>query len=272
MITPEKIRQYLEGNIRLWGDKFNLMPKYAKEQIIWRSHICSDCMSEGQCKYCGCSVPGKLYVKKSCNDGERFPDMMDKGDWEEYKKENKINLDFTNLIMKTYDIILSGSAIEAYLFELDEVRIQILNETNILNSNINDVLQSISYDDPGEASVIITGLLQNDFLMTVRDTMMDEIKYIGNNLDVNNEREYLENSLENQSFLVYENQIKGEIIRLELITDHEFDINKLKLVFTNIGFKNILTSLNYDGEYLAVDTDYLDYESTGKEIYKVINN
>jgi hypothetical protein len=93
MITPEKIRQYIEGNIKLWGDRFNMIPKHIKEQIIWRSFICSDCVDNGSCKYCGCEVPGKLYVTKSCNDGDRFPDLMDKQDWLEYKLQNNIDID-----------------------------------------------------------------------------------------------------------------------------------------------------------------------------------
>jgi hypothetical protein len=38
-------------------------------------------------------VPGKLYVKESCNGGERFPDLMGAKDWEEYKKKNNIKIE-----------------------------------------------------------------------------------------------------------------------------------------------------------------------------------
>lgn len=85
MITPEKVRQFLEGNLKLLGDRFDLLPKHTKEQVVWRSLKCQDCMKTGVCKYCGCSLPGKLYVTKSCNDGEIFPNLMDSEDWEEYK-------------------------------------------------------------------------------------------------------------------------------------------------------------------------------------------
>ena len=51
-----------------------------------------DCLKSRQCIYCGCSVPGKLYVSKSCNGGERFPDMMDSEEWEKYKKEKNIKI------------------------------------------------------------------------------------------------------------------------------------------------------------------------------------
>jgi hypothetical protein len=91
-IKFKDIANYIEGNTKQVVDKFDLLPKYKKEQVEWRKSICSDCMIEGKCKYCGCSVPGKLYVKKSCNDGERFPDMMDELEWNYYKKINNIKI------------------------------------------------------------------------------------------------------------------------------------------------------------------------------------
>ena len=92
-ITLRDILNYAEGNTKKVVDKFDLLPKHKKEQVEWRKSICvNDCMIEGKCKYCGCSVPGKLYVKKSCNGGERFPDMMDELEWDYYKKINKIKI------------------------------------------------------------------------------------------------------------------------------------------------------------------------------------
>jgi hypothetical protein len=56
--------------------------------------ICKDeCVDLGYCVYCGCDIPGKLYVKDSCNGGERFPDLMNKKDWEKFKLDNEINLE-----------------------------------------------------------------------------------------------------------------------------------------------------------------------------------
>lgn len=93
MLTPEKIRQFIEGNIKMLGVRLNLLPNHEKEQVLWRTIICkNDCLKEGVCKYCGCSLPGKLYVNKSCNGGERFPDMMDVEEWDEFKIKNNIDL------------------------------------------------------------------------------------------------------------------------------------------------------------------------------------
>jgi hypothetical protein len=91
MITPKKIFQFIEGNLKMLGDQFDLMSQHQKEQVLYRSQICKDdCMKFGYCIECGCSVPGKLYVKESCNGGKRFPDLMSREDWEKYKSDNNI--------------------------------------------------------------------------------------------------------------------------------------------------------------------------------------
>ena len=86
-----KIFQFAQGNIRLLGDEFNLLPKHLKEQVRYRSEICKDeCVKYGKCRYCLCDLPGKFYVTESCNKGERFPDLMDEESWMKYKEENNI--------------------------------------------------------------------------------------------------------------------------------------------------------------------------------------
>lgn len=92
-ITPKKIFQFIEGNLKMLGDHIHLLPKHEREQVLYRSEICKeDCMKYGYCKYCGCSVPGKLYVKESCNAGDRFPNLMGAADWEKFKSEKNIEI------------------------------------------------------------------------------------------------------------------------------------------------------------------------------------
>ena len=92
-ITPKKIFQFIEGNLKMLGEQLNLLPKHEREQVLYRSEICkNDCVALGYCKYCGCSIPGKLYVKGSCNGGERFPDLMGEKDWNAYKLKNNIDI------------------------------------------------------------------------------------------------------------------------------------------------------------------------------------
>lgn len=93
-ITPKKIYQFIEGNLKMLGDKFHLLPAHEKEQVFYRSQICkNDCALYEFCVNCGCSFPGKIYVKESCNGGARFPDLMDAEAWEKFKEENNIKID-----------------------------------------------------------------------------------------------------------------------------------------------------------------------------------
>ena len=89
-ITLSKIKQYIEGNTQMMLDQMGMKPTHYQEQIAYRMLKCSDCLEAGKCNVCGCSVPGKLYVAASCNNGKRFPDLMSESDWLIYKKENEI--------------------------------------------------------------------------------------------------------------------------------------------------------------------------------------
>ncbi len=93
-ITLNKIGQFIEGNLKMLGDKLHLLAEHEKEQVAYRALICKDdCVKLEYCVYCGCDIPGKLYVKQSCNGGERFPDLMNKTDWEIFKRDNGIILE-----------------------------------------------------------------------------------------------------------------------------------------------------------------------------------
>lgn len=89
-ITLKNIKSFLEGNSQLLLDTLNLKPEWFKEQIAYRALQCGDCLKQGKCKECGCAVPGKFYVKTSCNKGERFPDLMNQEQWEEFKRQNNM--------------------------------------------------------------------------------------------------------------------------------------------------------------------------------------
>ena len=89
----KNIKHFIEGYSRFYYDKLIGLHPHIQEQILYRMQVCKDdCMVKGECKYCGCDVPKKMFVIESCNEGERFPDIMNKEDWEQYKKENNIIL------------------------------------------------------------------------------------------------------------------------------------------------------------------------------------
>jgi len=92
-ITLKNIKSYIEGNIITIANQLELASPHIKEQILFRSYMCRDCYKEGHaikgpkhCKECGCALPGKWGSTRSCNEGKRFPDLMNRQDWEKYKQ------------------------------------------------------------------------------------------------------------------------------------------------------------------------------------------
>lgn len=91
-ITIKNIKSFLEGNSKMFLSKLGFQAEHLKEQIAYRMLICNDvCGKQGYCEKCGCDYPGKLYVNESCNNGEKFPDLMSKQDWIKFKQENGID-------------------------------------------------------------------------------------------------------------------------------------------------------------------------------------
>lgn len=89
-LTLSNIKSYLQGNFRYYIGA----PKHIQEQYKYRLSLCKDdCIKEGKCKYCGCPPDKKALVDESCNDGERFPDLLGKDEWKWFKEDNKIDMD-----------------------------------------------------------------------------------------------------------------------------------------------------------------------------------
>ena len=90
-VTIKNIKAYIEGNTNMFLSDLRVQPIHLQEQYAYRMLQCKDdCVVNKECKYCGCKVPGKLYTSKSCNNGERFPDLMSAKEWEEFKINNNI--------------------------------------------------------------------------------------------------------------------------------------------------------------------------------------
>ena len=87
-ITFQNIVNFIEGNSRLFTK--NIQPRHIQEQISYRMLLCSnDCAKEGHCIKCGCDYPGRVYTSESCN-LDRFPNLMSRIEWEEFKLTNQI--------------------------------------------------------------------------------------------------------------------------------------------------------------------------------------
>ena len=89
-ITLKNIYSYIEGNSQRVLEELKLQPEHIREQIAYRRLLCKDdCAITDKCKECGCDFKGKTSVKESCN-LERFPNLMNKLEWDKYKKINGI--------------------------------------------------------------------------------------------------------------------------------------------------------------------------------------
>ena len=98
-ITFNNVLSFIEGNYNYYKEKFSPSPQYLQEQYHYRLEQCkNDCVPAGECVYCTCPPLKKAWVQTSCNNGERFPNLMDKPTWEEFKKNN--NIDITTILQQ----------------------------------------------------------------------------------------------------------------------------------------------------------------------------
>jgi hypothetical protein len=95
----KNIKSFIQGNYNYYYDQLVGLHPYIQEQILYRVEQCKyDCMLQNKCRNCGCDVPKKMFVVESCYDENesgninRFPDLMNEEDWEQYKKDNKIKI------------------------------------------------------------------------------------------------------------------------------------------------------------------------------------
>lgn len=92
-VKIKDIKNYIEGNFRYFKNKFLASPDYINEQIQYRLSLCKDdCLINNVCNHCECPPRKKVWINESCNNGERFPDLMNKENWEKFKIDNNIKI------------------------------------------------------------------------------------------------------------------------------------------------------------------------------------
>jgi len=99
-INKENIKAFIQGNLRMmledfgkhYNTKFFRLSPHIREQVLYRKHKCPDCLAEGHCSACSCSVPGKWFANDPCK-GERYPKLMGEKEWENFKTNNNIVID-----------------------------------------------------------------------------------------------------------------------------------------------------------------------------------
>lgn len=85
----------LKGFIQAYSfDLYNKLiglPNHIQEQVAYRADKCKeDCIPNNACIYCGCDAKKIIFREESCNNGSRFPDLMDKEEWKQFKKDNNV--------------------------------------------------------------------------------------------------------------------------------------------------------------------------------------
>lgn len=94
ILNIKNIKSFIEGNLNYYYYAIMGLPPHLKEQVYYRLGKCKyDCIPNEACKECSCDPVKKMFVKESCNKGERFPDIMEEEEWEEYKKDNNITIE-----------------------------------------------------------------------------------------------------------------------------------------------------------------------------------
>lgn len=90
-VSLKSILAYIQGNTReaFYFSKYFqfLIRPHIKEQIGYRLRVMNPmCYFEGACVECGCDTPALQMADKACK-GRCYPAMMNKKDWEKFKKE-----------------------------------------------------------------------------------------------------------------------------------------------------------------------------------------
>lgn len=92
-LTWDNVKSFLEGNISYYKQYFLSSPPYLQEQYHYRLSVCRDsCIPNDSCEVCTCPPIKKAWVTKSCNNGEKFPDLMDEESWEDFKNVHDIDI------------------------------------------------------------------------------------------------------------------------------------------------------------------------------------
>jgi hypothetical protein len=167
--------------------------------------------------------------------------------------------------MNKYTVILSGTGIEAYLFSLDSEKFELAESIDFSNFKILQILADLGIEDPGSADMIITGLLEDETSISVYD---ESNKLVYSSYRPTLEKELFRNGLEDETLLINENKIKGDLLSFEFYAD-EFDESNLGLALTEIGYRNIITCIKWKEEYLEINTDFLDWESVESNTYLI---
>jgi len=90
-LTPSNIKGYFQGLLRLEDFYTRDLNPDTEEQFLYRISVMNpSCISNGMCP-CQCEVPAKQIEDRAC-ELNCYPAMMNKEDWEEFKRVNNLSI------------------------------------------------------------------------------------------------------------------------------------------------------------------------------------
>ena len=79
-ITPANIRAFVQGHLRAFYARYDLLPSHIREQVEIRCELARECLDAGKCKHCGCATPELFFSDKGCSAGCYGP-LLKESDW-----------------------------------------------------------------------------------------------------------------------------------------------------------------------------------------------
>lgn len=102
-ITPDNIKNFIEGTYKYYMNKIVEAPTHLKEQHLYRLYICKDtCFKNNTCVNCGCPQNQRIFAASSCGNSD-IPDLMAGSEWRAFKEDNNIDISKIELEMKSYE-------------------------------------------------------------------------------------------------------------------------------------------------------------------------
>lgn len=93
-VSTEDIINFVEGNLNYLRSLSNFfkLDYHIREQAIYRSYLCRDCLDAGYCKICNCMTPHMFYSPRKVDSDNKWSAMLTKDQWETFKKDNNIDM------------------------------------------------------------------------------------------------------------------------------------------------------------------------------------
>lgn len=169
-----------------------------------------------------------------------------------------------------YSITVSGLGYECYLFRLSNEQYTRVSEFDLSVLSYDDVLYELGFEDLSSSDLIIFGPLENSFKLSIDDEYDENICELLP-YQIPSDELLKSHELMLSNHLVYENNISGYFYKLDFFIEEEleFNVNELKLIYTIVGDKKILTSISYKDFDLIDTMECLDYEFIESDIYRV---